>query len=300
MIRTPSSRRKKTTLEQCLVVLPPPVIQAAVKDPLLEALRVTDAGFFPRMKGHHVMRPLGTSTTLLIVCTGGQGWFAPGKETPRPVTPGQLVWLPAGQPHAYGAHDTHPWTIAWVHCEGREVESWRKHLQIPTTGGCRHLSDQTCATVTQNLEEIYHHLNRGYTRVQLVLATSLLRVALAEAAAINPASDSGASAEKRVAATIDWMRHHWERPIQLAELAALARVSVPHYTALFRRITGYSPVNYLIRQRIQHACRLLDTTDLPMSGIAQAVGMEDPFYFSRIFSRIMGRSPRDYRRAQKG
>jgi YesN/AraC family two-component response regulator len=52
--------------------------------------------------------------------------------------------------------------------------------------------------------------------------------------------------------------------------------------------------------KVQHACGLLDTSDLRIEEIAALIGYEDPFYFSRLFRRIMAKSPRDYRGAAKG
>jgi AraC-like DNA-binding protein len=96
------------------------------------------------------------------------------------------------------------------------------------------------------------------------------------------------------------MAEHLTLSPQLAELAALAAVSVPHYSAVFRRLTGYSPVNYHTRLRLQRACFLLDTTGETINRIAQQMGFEDTFYFSRIFRKIVGYSPRQYRLLKKG
>jgi transcriptional regulator GlxA family with amidase domain len=68
---------------------------------------------------------------------------------------------------------------------------------------------------------------------------------------------------------------------------------------LFKQQTGYAPIDFLIRQRIRKACQLLDTTDASVAAIAEKVGFEDPYYFSRCFHRIMGSSPRTYRQSVK-
>lgn len=72
-------------------------------------------------------------------------------------------------------------------------------------------------------------------------------------------------------------------------------ISVSHFSTLFKKETGYSPLDFLIRQRLQHAARLLATTQEPIASVSAAVGYEDPFYFSRSFRKIMGCSPRTYR-----
>jgi transcriptional regulator GlxA family with amidase domain len=103
-----------------------------------------------------------------------------------------------------------------------------------------------------------------------------------------------------VAVSVETLRRDWQRVHRLDELATAARVSVTHYSALFRRHTGFAPIDFLIRLRVQHACRLLDTTKLPVGEIAERVGYRDPYYFTRCFRRVMGCAPRRYRKVPKG
>jgi AraC-like DNA-binding protein len=51
---------------------------------------------------------------------------------------------------------------------------------------------------------------------------------------------------------------------------------------------------------LKHACWLLDTTALPIREIGNTVGYDDPYYFPRAFSNLMGLSPRQYRKLHKG
>jgi transcriptional regulator GlxA family with amidase domain len=96
------------------------------------------------------------------------------------------------------------------------------------------------------------------------------------------------------------LRENLAQSHRLEELAAAAGLSVPHFCALFRRQTGYAPIDFLIRQRIQRACKLLDTTDKSIAMIATEVGYDDAYYFTRCFRRIVGSPPRAYRKIPKG
>jgi transcriptional regulator GlxA family with amidase domain len=87
---------------------------------------------------------------------------------------------------------------------------------------------------------------------------------------------------------------------RLDELATAAGLSVAHYSMLFRRHTGFSPIDFLIRLRVRRACRLLDTTSLPIGEVGERAGYLDPYYFARCFRRVMGCSPRGYRKMTKG
>lgn len=86
----------------------------------------------------------------------------------------------------------------------------------------------------------------------------------------------------------------------LPDLARAAGLSVPHFSVLFRRATGFPPMEHFLRLKIQRACHLLDTTEMRVSEIATALSWDDPFHFSRVFRRVTGRSPRAYREIAKG
>jgi transcriptional regulator GlxA family with amidase domain len=119
-------------------------------------------------------------------------------------------------------------------------------------------------------------------------------------------SESGISsgnvptAGMRARSVAAYMRQHLVRRTTLKELARMANLSVSHFSAIFRKELGFSPLDYLIRTRIQRACDLLDTTGSSLKEIAAAVGFSDPLYFSRVFRAIHGVSPRRYRSVVKG
>ena len=60
------------------------------------------------------------------------------------------------------------------------------------------------------------------------------------------------------------------------------------------------PLDYFMQLRIQEACRWLDFTELKVLEVAEQVGLRDPYYFSRVFSKVMGMPPTEYRKRVKG
>ncbi len=284
---------------QHLTVLPKPVREEARKHPLLRHLLVTDAGYFPAAQGHLVEREHGSPTHLVIACLRGRGWYR-SRGGERPVKPGDLVWLRPDQPHAYGADPEDPWTIGWVHFCGEEAESWHNHIGFPDEPASS-LGQITAEGITAlKIEQIYLELERGYSIPDLLSTAILLRAALNVAAQAARHGGATRSASDRIAAVREHLRENLTQAHQLKELAAAAGLSVPHFSSLFRRQTGYAPIDYLIRLRIQRACVLLDTTDKSVAAIAAEVGYEDAYYFTRCFHRIVGSSPRSYRKVPKG
>jgi len=295
---TSVQRKREGFPGQRLVVLPDTVRERVQTHPLLSGLFVTDAGIFPSAKSHFIERKDGISTTLLIACLAGKGWVKMSEDSVRQVLPGSLVWLPANLPHAYGAAEDDPWAIEWVHFQGSEVESWREMLGIPLNGCILNNSPKVVAEL--RLGQVWAHLDHGYTLANLAASSGALRSALAAIATKFLAEKGQQSAEERVAASIAWMKGHLAEPLRLAELASYSGLSVPHYTVLFRRQTGFSPIEWFNRLRIQWSCELLDTTQLSVAEIARQTGFSDPFYFTRCFRRVVGVPPRKYRRVPKG
>jgi AraC-like DNA-binding protein len=96
------------------------------------------------------------------------------------------------------------------------------------------------------------------------------------------------------------MLRHLDEPLQVATLAARANISPSHFFALFKRQIGCAPIDYFIRLRMQHACRLLDETVMSVKEVAAALGYDDPFYFSRIFKSVNQVAPSEYRLLKNG
>jgi AraC family transcriptional regulator, arabinose operon regulatory protein len=294
-----SAPRRDGFSGQHMLVLPAPLGQEAQRHPLLSGLCVTDAGYFPSASNHLVERPNGAVTTLAILCLEGTGWVR-GDRGLQGVAAGDFVWLPANEAHAYGSGRRDPWTILWAHFAGSEVPAWEELLGIrgPDRPLVIALPDDRLDELA--LDRVFAALERGFAVRHLVAAAAALRHALSMAVQIGRDSRDPRSASDRVALSIETLRRDWQRPHRLNELSTSAKVSVAHYSALFRRQTGFSPIDFLIRLRVKHACRLLDTTNLSISEVGERTGYDDPYYFARCFRRVMGSSPRAYRNVPKG
>ena len=88
-------------------------------------------------------------------------------------------------------------------------------------------------------------------------------------------------------------------PHKTAKLARLAGLSISQFDRVFRRTFGVSLRQYLLKIRVEAACRKLAETDGTISAIASECGFYDHAHFSRGFQRIMGRTPRAYREGHR-
>jgi AraC-like DNA-binding protein len=99
-----------------------------------------------------------------------------------------------------------------------------------------------------------------------------------------------------VAQSINFMLENVTLKLKLEEIAAETSLSASHYSRLFLNRTGHSPIDYFIQLKIQRACRLLDNPGWMIADVAREMGFDDQFYFSRVFRKVMGMSPAEYRK----
>ena len=91
----------------------------------------------------------------------------------------------------------------------------------------------------------------------------------------------------------------FDETIDLRELAGSLYISPDYFRHIFSKSLGESPLAYLIRRRIECACELLKSTDQPIGEIAARVGLENVYYFSRLFRKRHGMTPTEYRRRSR-
>lgn len=94
---------------------------------------------------------------------------------------------------------------------------------------------------------------------------------------------------------ITYIQEYYVEPITLDSLAEVFNFSAYHLSSLFKEYTGMSPIDYLIRFRLERATELLMTTEASVGEIAASVGYKDVYYFSRIFKKRKDVSPAHFR-----
>jgi transcriptional regulator of acetoin/glycerol metabolism/AraC-like DNA-binding protein len=92
---------------------------------------------------------------------------------------------------------------------------------------------------------------------------------------------------------------HLSESIDLAELAAVAGLSVYHFARAFKQSAGVAPHHYLVHRRIERAQEMLARSELPLSGIALATGFSDQSHLARHFRQMLGMTPGQFRWSQR-
>jgi AraC-like DNA-binding protein len=278
-------------------VLPDRVIATALRQkPLLRGLMAAGAGYFPKATGHLRRRAKGIDQAILIYCVKGSGWCELGGQL-HPVHEGDLLVVPPGVPHAYGAHESSPWTIHWVHAVGANLGEYLRELGVTAQAPVVWMGEDLQLVLLFN--EVVKTLERGVSFLNLLHASHTLAHLFSLLIRHRHERNRETSdAVQKVAQCIVYMSEHLDQPLRVTALAALANLSTAHFTALFKEQTGCSPRDYLHLLRIHKACQWLHTTTLNVKEIATRLGYQDQFHFSRQFKAFQGVAPSDYRASQ--
>jgi AraC-like DNA-binding protein len=246
-------------------------------------------GYYPGARGHH-MRRRSHTTQLLIYCSAGAGQLQ--IEGQRwPVRPGDLILLPAGTAHTYAADAGEPWSIHWIHFEGERSRDYMAYLQTGQPVVPVGLHPRLIA----EFDALFDLRHAGFTLAPFIHGSSRLRMLLTELAGLAAGDQRSGGKRLDLDHLLELMHRRMDQALDLEALAAASNLSKYHFIRRFKALTGHSPIQHFIHLKMQYACQLLDRSDEPLKRVAARVGYDDPYYFSRLFKRVIGISPQQYR-----
>ena len=288
--------KKKDGFEgEKLISIPQNVLKDYVrKYPSLFNIYITHIGYFPRATSHYKERRKGCEDNILIYCLKGVGHYIVGDKHFE-VHPNQFFLLPATDDYLrYWADAEDPWTIYWVHFTGDIIKNFNSSLNINILRGPVAIPFNSKAIDVW--ENMYDSLQMGYSIENLCNANfCLYHFAASFLFPDKHRSREKEDTEDMVTATIMNMQDNIGKMLAVEDMARQHKLSTSHFSSLFRKATGMPPINYFIHLKMQKACQLLYSNEVKIKGIAEVLGYEDPYYFSRVFKKSMGVSPEKYK-----
>lgn len=266
------------------------IIEQESKNPILSSLFLTWAGCYINAFGHRVTDRV-LEDYVLIYCVGGKGWLELDDRR-WVVRKGTVFICPPLVAHSYGSDDHEPWTKYWLHFRGTHASSYLDLLGLTTDSPLLYLGDNV--KILSWMQDVFHILERGYAQSNLLMATSHLSNVLNYIYSLT--KNNGTNQDLDIDRLISYMLANINDHVSLDALASYANVSKYHLIRLFKEKTGYTPMDYYIRLKIQRACQLLDSSSSTIGSISTALGYSNAYYFSTTFKRVIGQSPQRYRR----
>ena len=212
---------------------------------------------------------------------------------------GDIFWLPANKTVFYEADAKKPWHYAWVAFGGSYAPAYmgyagfseEKPVQRSKISANAYLGiiedilqerDSTVADEFERLSKLYRLLS-----------------VLIDAQGYD-ARSGGASGdyprETYVEYAQEFIVHHYPC-IKIQDVAHYIGINQSYLNSVFKKVLGITPQEYLIQFRLEKAKEFLQTTSMSLKEIAERIGYEDPFTFSKMFKQKCGMSPRAWRAA---
>ncbi len=291
----PEGIKKKEGFEgQKAVVIPRTILaQKCAKNAVIGNLYVTDIGYYPKAMYHYRKRPLGADQYILIYCYEGEGSVRI-ETTEYNLESGDFIIIPIKTAHDYQASEINPWTIYWMHFKGKSANLLLEQLQKQLNGYNGFVRGNE--TILELFNEMYDQLSKGYGTDNLMYTNMCLWHFLGKFIYNNKCHPNGPlNPTSPVDQAINFLSKKVESVLTLEEIARMVNLSPAHFSVTFKKKTGFSPIEYFNHLKVQKACQYLLFTNQRIKEIAQAVGIDDPYYFSRLFTKVMGMSPNEYR-----
>jgi AraC-like DNA-binding protein len=213
------------------------------------------------------------------------------------IEPGDLAWIDCHHIEACWARRSTSWEFLWIHIDSEQANGVGETLGVGNNP-IFPLRNKTAGAVAAFKSVL------GLLRTRPVAMDAALHAAVASLLSIlfevrQVAASIEAQHEARsghnLAKVLNAMRVEYQKRWKVRDLARLMSLSVPQFFRRFSKATGSTPIDWLRRERINHAKRRLAETHDTIGSIAEGVGYADPHYFSRDFKKLVGVTPRHYR-----
>ena len=282
---------KEGFLGQRMIVLPPKVHEQVLKNPLTNRLYLTAVGFYPRASFHDRERKIGCPQYIMLYCVEGNGTIRVGTQQFQ-LSPNHYFIIPRDAPHHYQSSRSDPWSIYWVHFEGINSDSlYKRHLCNEPAKVCPIPYDESRISL---FDQFFDMLEKSFDTRSLEAVNFMLAQFLSSFIYHEEMFPSYYGSD-HISESIAFMKSNLQGNYSLRDFAFQQNISVSHYADLFKRKTGRSPIQYYNQLKIHKSCQYLYFTDMSIKEICVELGIDDPYYFSRLFKKMMGLSPTKYR-----
>ena len=162
-----------------------------------------------------------------------------------------------------------------------------------------HLKRVPLAQLEQLVESMERECAEEQPGREVALRAKLLELMVYLSRAYTNSDTTEAHALLRVGNVIGALENNFSKDWKLDDLLKIAHMSRSNLMRIFRKATSQTPIEYLMRLRIQRAMEMLRNSDLTITEIALEVGFNDSNYFTRQFRRSLGKSPSSFRQSNQ-
>lgn len=253
-----------------------------------QLLYIQNVGILDMQSDYYTRRSDINSYLMLYTC-GGQGEILCGNKSYL-LTPDSCCLVDCHQKHFYRTIGKH-WDHVALHFTGKSAHLLTKDLLKNGIFYFKKEDYKYIKSIVERLCTQYATVSASRALIINYLLTKLLTDLTMLQSPVTDFSENSTY----IYNTIEYMKKNLDKPLTLSKLASRQNLSKYHFSRLFHQCTGFAPIEYLINLRIEHAKALLIITDLSIKEIALRVGYPNEQYFSKLFHKKTGVSPRRWR-----
>lgn len=272
--------------------LPTEVFVDFMEHPLVKRLYLTDVGLYPKAYHHYMERKEGCVENIFFYCIDGEGSICVNDKKYK-LQAKQAFCIPSNQKHCYYAEEENPWSILWVHFRGDDVQYYPLDSYKVISFGSSHATNR----MLYLFDLLFHVLDEPYSLGNFAYMAQVLSLILSETY-MKECQDNLPGQNIHVSNIIHYMNEHLEENLTLNDLVTRFGLSKSYLNAIFHKYTKLSPIDLFVTLKMTEACKLLKSTDMYIYEVSHAVGYTDQYYFSRIFKKIVGVSPTEYKHGE--
>ena len=277
-------------------LLPKPVIKDLKENPISMSLYPVAMGFYKKAQDHTMSRT-NHDDYLLIYCVNGEGFLKQDNKSIK-ISAGDFIVLPKSISHEYSSKKKSPWSIYWVHCDGTLAKDYIAQISKQTSTNVLSIGLHS-RLITEFEALLDTRLSRSLFESYLH-SCSLLSQIITHTSLLYKQTQHKFDKSLDLEAIRSLMLTHIHQQLDIDTLANTANLSKFHFIKRYKALTGRTPINDFIQMKIEKACHLLDISDTSIATIGLELGYEDAYYFSRVFNKVMGISPSQYRTMRLG
>ncbi|MGN0666532.1 MAG: AraC family transcriptional regulator [Huintestinicola sp.] len=239
----------------------------------------------------HVVRNTGLYSHQFLFTSSGTGMlYVDGKEYRQ--EKGSVFYLAPGKPHEYYPLNE-KWETYWLVFRGEYADELVRNMGFNGFAYAPLCDTSRCEKIFRRIYSAAEDPINGGENASVPVYEYIL--AMREAMLLPSKERTGKS--RIVGEAIMYIDKNYMQDIAVETLAGLSGVSVQHFCRVFKAETSMRPLEYLAGRRISEAKALLSNTGLEIGKIGEMVGYPDRNYFSMVFRRSEGVSPREYRKS---
>ncbi len=255
---------------------------------------VTDIGYYPQTKMHKVIREKGIDENIICICSKGKG-YVKTDEMFREINSGEYFIIPKNCKHKYFSGIEDGWGLYFIHIGGVNADNF---CQANIMRG-RRLKERELNLIYTLINNSVALLENDPKMINVKFVNQTIEYLLQSINVFELNKQTYNKQEELLFRFLNYLEVNITKKISIYNLLDHLNVSQGTLYKVVKEKYGVTPMQYVCKMKLNVAADMLITTNYKVSKIANLVGFEDQYHFSKKFKQITSLSPSNFRLENK-